>query len=182
VITLGNGQSTIANATIPLIDAGKATLLMYTDGPLGSVAAAYSGLNASTDVSLSLPAPAVLMAPTNDAVGVNATTVFAWSSAPKSIYQVEFEASSGMDTARILYRVTTTANTATIPFVAELVLPKGQRFGWLVSTYGSHSSIDDAVSDRGLVNPSDPLDPSVQLDGPPYSLSVARSIIFTTAP
>jgi hypothetical protein len=148
---LWSSQSTAIDATIPVIGAGTATFTAYTDTPSdGSTAFVYPRLNASTDLTLAMPAPSVLTAPIAAAAGVKSSTMFTWSAAPMNIYQVDLATTPIMGSAMAKYQIQTTALLAVIPTVPELPLPRSQSFDWFVQSFGPHTSIDDAVSGVGL--------------------------------
>jgi hypothetical protein len=178
IITIGFSQGAIVDATIPIIDAGKAVLVGLSFGADGSTGVAYSGLDASTDLTTTLLPPSVLTGPPNTAVGIDATTAFTWTDAPKTIYQVRFQATSIMGAAKVEYRIQTAANRAMIPSVPEVVLPKGQSFQWTVKGLGPFTSIDDAVSDDGTPDSATTLYPNL----PFYTVSDSVTRTFTSAP
>lgn len=176
-IVLWSGTTTAADATIPLVSAGKATL--FATAMLDGVTTSFvhPALAAATDITFALPAPSTQMAPLDAAVGVTATTPFTWSPAQSTVYEVVFEHTPAMGAGKASYHLYTTSSTATLPVVPELALPSNQSFFWTVNGYGPNASIDDAASATGLESAS-----FVDFAGARHWATSSTLRTFTTAP
>jgi hypothetical protein len=176
-ITLWTGTTTAADATIPLVSAGKAALFATATLDGATTTFVHPGLAAATTVSFDLPSPSLLMAPLNAAVNVTAATPFMWSAAASTVYEVTLVATATMGTAKARYQLYTTSTTGTIPVVPELALPSNQSFTWNVNGYGPNTNINDAASQAGLESVS-----SVDFDGARHWTTNSTDRTFTTAP
>jgi hypothetical protein len=176
-ITLWTGTTTAADATIPLVSAGKAALSATATLDGATTRFVHPGLAAPTAVGFDLRSPSLLMAPLNAAVNVTATTPFMWSAAPTTVYEVTLATTTTMGTAKARYQLYTTSATGTIPVVPELALPSNQSFTWNVNGYGPNANINDAASEAGLEQVS-----AVDFDGALHWTTNSTDRTFTTAP
>ena len=172
-----SSTTTTADATIPVIAAGKSTV--YATASLNGAITQFvdPGLNASKDITFALPAPAVQLAPVDTATGVNTTTAFSWTGTPMTVYELNIASTTTTGTAKARYIVYTTDATATIPMVPEVALPSNQSFTWAVNGYGPKTSVNDAVTMGGLQNVS-----SVDFTGARHSYTNSTDRTFTSAP
>jgi len=175
-LPLWTGTTAIADATIPLVGAGKAALFATATLDNATTQFVHPALAAPTDVTFMLPPPSVQTAPVNAATGVTASTQFTWSAVPQTVYQLDV-VTTGPGAGKAFYILLTTSTTATIPAVPELALPLNQSFVWNVGGFGPNASIDDAASAAGLefVAPDD-------FDGDPHWFTTSTQRVFTTAP
>jgi hypothetical protein len=176
-LQLWTATTTAADATIPLVSAGKAALFATATLDGATTSFVHPGLAAATTITFDLPSPSLLMAPLNAAVNVTATTPFMWSAAATTVYEVTLATTATMGTARARYQLYTTSTTGTIPVVPELALPSNQSFTWNVNGYGPNSNINDAASEAGLESVS-----SVDFDGARHWRTNSTDRTFTTAP
>src|SRR5262249_22533948 len=142
--------TTAADATIPVIAAGKSTV--YATAALNGAVTQFvdPGLNAAKDITFALPAPAVQLAPVDIATGVNTTTPFNWTGTPMTVYELNITSTTTQGSARARYVVYTTDPMTTIPVVPELPVPSNQSFQWEVNGYGPALHVNDAASTTGL--------------------------------
>lgn len=176
-LVLWTGTTTTADATIPLVGAGKAALFAIATLDNATTQFVHPALAAATDVTFALPAPSVQTAPVNAATGVTATTPFTWSAAPNTVYQLDVVTTATTGSGKAFYILLTASPTATIPAVPELTLPPNQSFVWNVSGFGPNTSADDAASATGLefVTPA-------EFDSNRHWLTTSTERTFTTAP
>jgi hypothetical protein len=176
-IQLWNGTTTAADATIPLVGAGKAAMFATATLNNATTSFVHPALAAATDIAFALPAPSVQNAPLDQAVTVTATTPFTWSPAQNTVYEVIFSTTTVQGTASARYQLYTTSTNVTLPAVPELALPSNQSFTWAVNGYGPTTSIDDAASTAGLEGVS-----QADFDGPRHWFTNSTDRAFTTAP
>ena len=176
-ITLWQSLASTLDATIPLVSSGTSSLLALSTSSGNDVTGfIYPGLHTPTDVTLALPAPAVQLSPIAAATGITRATTFTWSASSMTIYQVTFSTTPTKGTSKVIYQITTTSASTTLPIVPELPLPNSQSFDWFVQGVAPHGSIDDAVSSRDIGSA-----PVPTFDGSFYTFTASHSIGFTTA-
>lgn len=176
-IVLWTGTTTAADATIPLVSAGKAAMFATATLNGATTSFVYPALAAATDVTFALPAPSLQNAPLDQAVGITATTSFTWAPAQSTVYEVIFATTTTQGAAKARYQLYTTSSTAALPVVPELTLPSNQSFTWAVNGYGPTASINDAASATGLEGVA-----QADFDGPRHWFTNSTDRAFTTAP
>jgi len=176
-IVLWSAATTAANATIPLVGAGKAALFATATLDNATTQFVHPALAVATDITFALPAPSLQTAPLNAATGVVAATPFTWSAAPNTVYEVTTASTATMGTAKARYQLYTTSASGAIPVVPELALPLNQSFTWNINGYGPNASINDAASTTGLELVS-----VADFDGNRHWFTNSTDRTFTTAP
>lgn len=177
VVLWTTNTTTTADATIPVIAAGKSAVFASATLDAATTSFVDPGINAAKDITFALPAPAVQLAPVNAATGVNTMTVFSWTGAPMTVYELNILTTATQGNAQARYLIYTTESMATIPGVPELPLPSNQSFTWQINGYGPKTSINDAATMAGLegVSPND-------FDGERHSFTNSTDRTFTSAP
>ncbi len=176
-IVLWTGTTTAADATIPLVAAGKAALTATATLAGATTSFVHPALAATTDVTFALPAPSSLTTPLDQAVGTTATTPFTWTPAQNTVYEVIFATTTTQGSAKARYQLYTTSSNVKLPVVPELALPSNQSFTWSVNGYGPNADINDAASATGLQ-----FSTSAAFDGATHWSTSGSSRAFTTAP
>ena len=176
-VALWSATTTVADATIPLIAAGKAALSATATLDNATTSFVHPALAAATDVNFALPAPAVQTAPLNAATGVTGATPFTWDAPQNTIHQVNITTTNATGSALAVFQLFTTGTMGKIPVVPELGLPLNQSFTWNVNGYGPSASIDDAASAAGLQSVSD-----ADFTGQRHWFTNSTDRTFTTAP
>ncbi|MEZ4365548.1 MAG: hypothetical protein R2939_04570 [Kofleriaceae bacterium] len=171
---LWTANTTLADATIPLVTAGKAAL--SATATLGGATTKYvhPALDANTDVTFVLPAPAVQIAPVASASGITTATEFSWTDEPDTVHEVQVSTSSPQPASFLIY---TTEGATTIPALPELALPTNQNFTWRVNGYSPTATMDDACTATGLEPVS-----AADYEGPRHAVTSSTARSFTSAP
>lgn len=176
-IVLWTGTTTAADATIPLVSAGKAAMFATATLNNATTSFVHPALAAATDITFALPSPASLTTPLDQAVGTTAMTPFTWTAAQNTVYEVIFATTTTQGSAKARYQLYTTSNNVKLPVVPELALPSNQSFTWSVNGYGPNASINDAASATGLQFVS-----TAAFDGATHWTTNSTGRAFTTAP
>jgi hypothetical protein len=110
------------------------TLGVVINAKVGSRAIIWQkvGLQANEIVSANLPTPVLLTAPSGAPNSVPLNTTLTWSNVPNSVYLLALGATV-VYTTQPAYATTLNANTS---------------YGWIVSSVGSFSSLDEFAGDR----------------------------------
>lgn len=137
--------TTSAASVIPVLTNEKTSLFVTSQSGGRVTSAAFPGLAAATDVTMTLPTPAGMTGPAAGATGVTNSTLFEYTTSPNQVYEVTF----GDSTAT--YIVYTTASSITIPAVDELPLPGNTSYQWTVASYGPAADINASVGTDRLL-------------------------------
>lgn len=160
-----------AASQMPLL-AGQKTSFHATSTLSGrQTQVVFPGLTAATDVNYTLPPPAAVTGPVNNATNVTTTTPFEFTTSENQLYEVAFN--NGTAT----FVVYTTSGSVTIPNVSEMPLPSNADYTWRVNGYGPHASVNgaaDPTNIEGVVKGD--------LDGPIHTFTSVPDRDFTTAP
>ena len=140
-------STTQVSARIPIIAAGTSAVHATSSIGGATVSFVHPALDADTNVSFDLPAPAVQVAPFSGATAITTSSPFEIVGAPSTIHAFHISTSG---TAKATYQVFTTATTTKIPNVPELPLPPAQTFSWSVTGFGPATSIDAAAATSAL--------------------------------
>jgi hypothetical protein len=159
------------DVNIPVIAGGKSTLHATSSLNGATTSFAHPELNATTDASFALPAPAALATPAAAATGVNLTTDFTWTVPASTVRGVSISTSG---TTKVTYIVYTTAMTTRIPNIPEVPLPAGQTYAWSVSGYAPNTSVDQVAIPGGPEFAS-----KTDYVGPRHSYTTSASRSFT---
>jgi hypothetical protein len=173
----------VIDCKIPIIPAGKTSVVAFSDNEAGSVNDTYETtyyvrpeLAATTDVSFALPPPATLSTPAAAATGVSATTDFTFTAPANTVYAVNMTTAG---TTKVSYTVYTTSTTARIPVVTEVALPAAQSFKWSVNGHGPHATVDDIATMIGPEVGTDGIS-APDLTGPAYTYTTSAKRTFTS--
>ncbi len=181
-----NFGSGVVDCKIPIIPAGKTTVVAWSDNGAGTINDGFEEtyyvrpeLAATTDISFTLQQPATLMAPADGASAITTATDFTFSGPANTVYGVTISTGG---TTKVSYTVYTTSTTVRIPAIAEAELPAAQAFKWQVAGYGPHASVDDIATAIGPEVATDGILPTHQPDvvGPAYTYTTSAKRNFTS--
>ena len=160
-----NGQS-----VIPVLS-GQASSFYASSSSSGALTeGVMPGLAAATDITMTLPAPAGITGPVNNATNVNTTTPFEFTTSANQVYEIRMTGTTA------IYFIYTTAGSITIPDVSEMPLPSAAGFNWEIRGYAPLASVDLAADTVGLVG----VNKFEGTAGPFHAATTSPSRHFTT--
>ena len=162
-------STTNASSLIPIITGQKASFYASSTVSSRKTEYVYPGLTAATDVSFTMPPPAGMTGPVNNATNVTTSTPFDFTTTPNQVYLATF------DNSTATYFVYTTAGSITIPNVPEMPLPSAATYTWAVFGYGPLADVNAAADPVGLVGVG-----KAEYDGAPHFYTSNPTRTFTT--
>jgi hypothetical protein len=173
-ILLCQGFTNALGAKIPVIAAGKAT--MYAESSLNGAASyvVHPEINANTDASFTMLAPASLTAPAAAATGVNLSTDFTWTAPTTDVVQSLRVTTGG--TTKVAWYIYTTATTARVPNIPEQTsMPTAQTYTWSVAGVAPHNTVNSIATATGPEGAS-----QNDFVGPRHAYTISANRTFTS--
>jgi hypothetical protein len=163
------------DAGIPIHAGDDSTVYAITTAANGSqIEYVLPELVSDTDASFQLPAPPALMAPSDAATGVGATTTFSIGTVPSSVSAFTFASTSS---TKQNFRIVTSASQIKLPVIPELPTLANNPYTWRALAFGPYSSVNDAATPAGLGFIS-----SSTMTGTVHFEATSATRSFTTAP